>query len=137
MRYLALVTDYDGTLATHGKVSDATATAIQRLRNSGRHAILATGRRPEDVRTVCPYIDAFSQVVAENGALVFDPKQREGTLLGRATASQFLRMLRGVKYYSTRSRNSHRLYPYGQSSENTCTHSGLGKSGQRDKVCTA
>jgi HAD superfamily hydrolase (TIGR01484 family) len=95
MRYLALVTDYDGTLASHGKVSDATATAIQRLRNSGRHAILATGRRLEDVRTVCPYIDAFSQVVAENGALVFDPKRREATLLAEPLPASFLRMLPG------------------------------------------
>jgi hydroxymethylpyrimidine pyrophosphatase-like HAD family hydrolase len=94
MRYLALVTDYDGTLAAHGKVSDATVTAIQRLRNSRRHAILATGRRLEDVRRVCPYIDAFSQVVAENGALVYDPKRREVTLLAEPLPASFLRMLR-------------------------------------------
>ncbi|WP_410708144.1 HAD family hydrolase [Bradyrhizobium sp. BWA-3-5] len=61
MRYLALITD--GTLATGGSVSEATAAAVQRLRASGRHVILATGRRLDDLLTICPFIEAFSYVV--------------------------------------------------------------------------
>lgn len=81
MRYLALITDYDGTLSTAGNVSDATATAVQRLQASGRHVILATGRRLDDLLTFCPFIEAFSYVVAENGALAYEPSSRETTLL--------------------------------------------------------
>ena len=74
MRYLGLVTDYDDTLAAGGTVSNVTAEALGRLRASGRHAILATGRRLNDLLEICPFIDLFSYVVAENGALVYEPK---------------------------------------------------------------
>jgi phosphoglycolate phosphatase (TIGR01487 family) len=91
MRYLGLVTDYDGTLATDGIVSSAAAAAIKRLRTSGRHAILATGRRLNDLLAVCPFVDLFSYVVAENGALVYEPKKRETTLLAEPLPDRFLK----------------------------------------------
>ena len=91
MRYLGLVTDYDSTLATGGTVSSETAAAIQRLRTSGRHAILATGRRLNDLLAICPCVDLFTYVVAENGALVYEPKTRETTLLAEPLPDQFLK----------------------------------------------
>jgi len=93
MRYLGLVTDYDGTLAKDGTVSNLTAAAIKRLRRSGRHAILATGRRLNDLLAVCPFVDLFSYVVAENGALVYEPKKRETTLLAEPLPDRFLKAL--------------------------------------------
>jgi hydroxymethylpyrimidine pyrophosphatase-like HAD family hydrolase len=45
MRYLALATDYDGTVATDGQMLVDAISAITRLRKSGRRAILLTGRR--------------------------------------------------------------------------------------------
>jgi len=93
MRYLGLVTDYDGTLAKDGTVSTLTAAAIKRLRRSGRHAILATGRRLNDLLAVCPFVDLFSYVVAENGALVYEPKKRETTLLAEPLPDRFLKAL--------------------------------------------
>ncbi|MGE5358825.1 MAG: HAD family hydrolase [Bacteroidales bacterium] len=45
MRYLGLACDYDGTLATAGKVDDPTLEALRRLRASGRRLTLVTGRR--------------------------------------------------------------------------------------------
>ena len=52
MRYLALATDYDGTLATNGHASADAIAAIARLRESGRRAILVTGRRLEELSKV-------------------------------------------------------------------------------------
>ena len=49
MRYLVLVTDYDGTIATGGKADESTLSALERLRMSGRRAILLTGRRLDDL----------------------------------------------------------------------------------------
>jgi hydroxymethylpyrimidine pyrophosphatase-like HAD family hydrolase len=49
MRYLVLVTDYDGTIATAGKAESAALLALERLRMSGRRAILLTGRRVDDI----------------------------------------------------------------------------------------
>lgn len=47
MHYLALVTDYDETLASDGRVEQETMAAVARVRSSGRHVILATGRTLE------------------------------------------------------------------------------------------
>lgn len=38
MRYLALVTDYDDTLAKNGRVMASVAVALERLRTSGRQS---------------------------------------------------------------------------------------------------
>jgi HAD superfamily hydrolase (TIGR01484 family) len=82
MHYLALATDYDGTLAHHGKVSRPTLKAVKRLKASGRKLILVTGRELEELRTIFPEVDeVFDRVVAENGALLYDPQTKRETLL--------------------------------------------------------
>lgn len=52
MRYLVLATDYDGTLAAHGKVPASTLESLKRLRTSGRNLILVTGRHLPDLNIV-------------------------------------------------------------------------------------
>jgi HAD superfamily hydrolase (TIGR01484 family) len=94
MRYLALATDYDGTLATHGQADPAALAAIERLRVSGRRAVLLTGRRVDDLLSVCPRLRLFDYVVAENGAVLYDPRTREQTCLGKLPSGQFLQRLR-------------------------------------------
>jgi hydroxymethylpyrimidine pyrophosphatase-like HAD family hydrolase len=49
MRYVALATDFDGTLAHDGVVEDRTIQALQTLRRSDRFLILVTGRLLEDL----------------------------------------------------------------------------------------
>ena len=51
MYFVALATDYDGTLAQHGQVDAATRQAIEDLRQSGRKVILVTGRTLADLET--------------------------------------------------------------------------------------
>ena len=94
MRYLALVADYDGTLACHDRVADETAQALERLRTSGRRAILVTGRRLEDLLAVFPRVQLFDLVVAENGAIVYDPGTREEIRLGNPPAKRLIQSLR-------------------------------------------
>ena len=93
MRYLALATDYDGTIAINGRASPAALHAIARLRASGRRAILVTGRRLEELLTVLPQIELFDYVVAENGAVVYAPATREETLLGKPPPAEFIQRL--------------------------------------------
>src|SRR5678816_2740882 len=51
MRYKALATDYDGTLAHHGLVDPATIDAVTSLREQGTKVLLVTGREfPELLR---------------------------------------------------------------------------------------
>ena len=64
MHYLILATDYDGTLAKDGKVSEATLDALKRLQKSGRKLILVTGRQVEDLCQAFPETSLFDCVVA-------------------------------------------------------------------------
>ncbi len=94
MRYLALATDYDGTLAHDGRVDEATLAALERLRQSGRRLILVTGRELEDLQKTFSRLDLFDRVVAENGALLYRPAAKEEKVLGAAPPRSFLEMLR-------------------------------------------
>src|SRR3569832_1859001 len=82
MRYYALATDYDGTLAHNGKVDDGTYAALEHLRTTRHKLILVTGRRLTDLMTVFDRIEIFDRIVAENGALVYNPATREEQVLG-------------------------------------------------------
>lgn len=99
MRYLALATDYDGTLSSDDRVSDQTIRALQRLRVSGRRAILVTGRRLDDLLEVCSCVHLFDRVVAENGAIVYAPDSREETPLANPPSKLLIQGLqaRGVE----------------------------------------
>ncbi len=94
MRYLAFATDFDNTLASEGRVGASARAALGRLRASGRRAILVTGRRLEDLLRVCECADLFDYVVAENGALLYEPKSREIELLGEPPPGTFVEVLR-------------------------------------------
>lgn len=94
MRYLALCCDYDGTIAHHGRVSERTLAAMQKLRASGRRLLLITGRELDDLEKIFPHLDIFDRVVAENGALLFRPETREERLLGEPPPKAFSVALR-------------------------------------------
>lgn len=93
MRYLALVTDYDGVIASAGRPSDTALAALGRLRASGRRAILITGRRVQDLLEILPQLDLFDIVVAENGAVIYEPATRKETSLANPPPSHFLERL--------------------------------------------
>ncbi len=98
MRYLALATDYDGTLAHHGAIDDAMVNALERLRATGRKLILLTGRMLDDLIRICPHLALFDRVVAENGALLYRPDNKSETILGERPPDKFIESLqrRGV-----------------------------------------
>jgi HAD superfamily hydrolase (TIGR01484 family) len=77
MRYLALATDYDGTLATDGRVPDHVVSALERLRASDRRLLMVTGRELDELQTVFDRFDLFEWIVAENGGLLFSPETKE------------------------------------------------------------
>jgi HAD superfamily hydrolase (TIGR01484 family) len=96
MRYMALATDYDGTLATDGRISHEAASALERLRASGRRVILATGRTLEDLQAVCPRLDLFDYVVAENGGVLYDPRTKKETVLAARPPDTFIQRLKSL-----------------------------------------
>ncbi len=94
MRYRALATDYDGTIAHDGRVDEPTLDALRRLRESGRKLLLVTGRELDDLFTVFPHTDLFDRVVAENGALVYRPDTKDARPLAEPPPPQLVERLR-------------------------------------------
>lgn len=94
MRYHALATDYDGTIARHGTVSEAALDALRRLKDSKRKLVLVTGRQLEDLQTVFPATDLFDALVVENGAVFVRPAEREIVELAPVPPEALVRTLR-------------------------------------------
>lgn len=99
MRCRAIASDYDGTLAENGRVRDDVLDALRRFKESGRSVILVTGRVLPELREVCPELDVFDAIVAENGAVLYVPGEDEAECpLCDAPPAELERMLamRGV-----------------------------------------
>ena len=73
MRYHTLATDYDGTIAHDGIVDEATTAALVRAKEAGLRLLLVTGRELDDLFATFDHWNLFERIVAENGALLFDP----------------------------------------------------------------
>jgi HAD superfamily hydrolase (TIGR01484 family) len=94
MRYLVLACDYDGTLALHGRVDEATLAALQRVLASGRKLILVTGRELDDLARTFSHQQLFEWIVAENGALLYHPASQQEKVLCERPPQAFLDRLR-------------------------------------------
>jgi hydroxymethylpyrimidine pyrophosphatase-like HAD family hydrolase len=99
LRFRAIATDYDSTLATEGYAFPPAMTALRQAQADGRKLILVTGRELESLRSVFPGMAMFDLVVAENGALLFSPASSRERLLCQAVPNGLLTALqrRGVK----------------------------------------
>jgi HAD superfamily hydrolase (TIGR01484 family) len=98
MYFLALATDYDGTIAHHGIVKPETVAALKRCKESGRRLIMVTGRELPDLKRAFPEVKIFDRVIAENGAVIYDPQTEEERVIAEAAPAIFVERLkqRGV-----------------------------------------
>ncbi len=76
-------------------VDEATIRAIERLIRSGRNLIIVTGRELSDLQSAFPRLDLCQRVVAENGAVLFNPATREKRTLAERLPQRLLDNLRG------------------------------------------
>ncbi|MEH2184942.1 MAG: HAD family hydrolase [Nostoc sp.] len=65
-----------------------------RLRSFGYKLILVTGRQLDELLQVFAQVDLFDYVVAENGALLYSPANRQEKLLGSQPPAEFINALR-------------------------------------------
>src|SRR4051812_7891682 len=87
MQWHVLACDYDGTLAHDGVLTAPTAAALDRFRAASGQLLMVTGRELGDLQRVCPALDQFDWIVAENGALLYRPVDGTSRLLcGSASA---------------------------------------------------
>ena len=84
LKYHALATDYDGTLAYRGLVEATTTAALQRVRDAGLYLMLVTGRQIESLEHTFANLDLFHRVIAENGAVIYEPATGRLELLAPA-----------------------------------------------------
>lgn len=94
MRFTVLACDYDGTIARDGHVDDETAWDLGRVRTSGRRLVLVTGRDLPTLRSVCPHLDLFDVVIAENGALLYQPEDGSEHPLAEPPPAELVERLR-------------------------------------------
>jgi hydroxymethylpyrimidine pyrophosphatase-like HAD family hydrolase len=94
MRFRALASDYDGTLAHDGRVDAATWEALAALRASGRRLLLVTGRELNELLALLPEATLFDRIVAENGAVTLSPATGAVRLLGEPPPAAFVAELR-------------------------------------------
>lgn len=94
MHYVALATDYDGTIAHNGEVDEPTLAALERLRGASRRLVLVTGRELDDLIRCMPRLDLFDIVVAENGALLYWPATKQERTLAAPPPPEFAQRLR-------------------------------------------
>jgi hydroxymethylpyrimidine pyrophosphatase-like HAD family hydrolase len=94
MQLAAFALDYDGTLATDGRVADETLDALRRVKAAGLRLLLLSGRELGDLQKVFPRYDLFDAIVAENGGLLLRPALHEERVLGLAPPAGFIAALR-------------------------------------------
>ncbi len=94
MRFAALATDYDGTLAKDELVDSETIEALRRLRRTGRRAILVTGRTLRTLRNVFPCLGEFDCIVAENGGTLYNPATSSERMLASGPPEALVELLR-------------------------------------------
>jgi hydroxymethylpyrimidine pyrophosphatase-like HAD family hydrolase len=96
MRFDALATDYDGTIAHDGVVDEPTLEALHRARDAGLRLVMVTGRELTDLFNIFPGTDLFHRVVAENGAVLYDPMTTSVEVLGSAPPQPLLDRLSDI-----------------------------------------
>jgi hypothetical protein len=92
--FAALATDYDGTLATDGRVQREVLDELRRFRAAGHELIMVTGRELPDLKRVFPHFELFDRIVAENGALLYRPQTQQEQLLAEPACEQLVKALR-------------------------------------------
>jgi hydroxymethylpyrimidine pyrophosphatase-like HAD family hydrolase len=81
VRYKVLAIDFDGTLAHDGRVDESTVNGLRQARAGAVQLVMVTGRELSDLFNTFDHSDLFDLIVAENGAVLYDPaSQRIETL---------------------------------------------------------
>jgi hydroxymethylpyrimidine pyrophosphatase-like HAD family hydrolase len=97
LTFRALATDYDGTLACDGRVDEATVAALERARDTGIRLLLVTGRELPSLFNTFAQTGVFDLVVAENGAVLYDPSTTNVERLGPAPPPELIDALQRAR----------------------------------------
>src|SRR5688500_12443606 len=96
MNFDALAIDYDGTIAHDGVVDESTLEALRRAREAGLRLVMVTGRELTDLFNTFSGTDLFDRIVAENGAVLYEPATKSIEVRATAPPQPFLERLAGI-----------------------------------------
>lgn len=83
-----LVTDLDNTLLTTEKtVSPVNKESIDRFRSAGGYFTIATGRTLSEAKEIIDILELDIPAILGNGAVLYDPKTEESTILDHISPS--------------------------------------------------
>lgn len=95
MRYHALAADYDGTLAHHGLIDEDTWAVLRKFRETRRKLVMVTGRQLDELLAILrAHAKLFDRIVAENGAVIYEPAVNETRVLCEGPPPAFADELR-------------------------------------------
>jgi hydroxymethylpyrimidine pyrophosphatase-like HAD family hydrolase len=77
MHISVIATDFDGTVAEGDRLAPEAGRALRRWREAGRTSVLVSGRPFEFLRDLQEREQAFDLIVAENGAVLYNPYSDE------------------------------------------------------------
>jgi hydroxymethylpyrimidine pyrophosphatase-like HAD family hydrolase len=77
MHISVIATDFDGTVAEGDRLAPEAGRALRRWREAGRTSVLVSGRPFEFLRDLQERERAFDLIVAENGAVLYNPYSDE------------------------------------------------------------
>ena len=80
MHITVVATDFDGTIAQDEQIDPDVARVLRRLRAAGTLTVLVSGRPFEFLHTLQDRTQAFDLIVAENGAVLYNPRTDEISL---------------------------------------------------------
>jgi hydroxymethylpyrimidine pyrophosphatase-like HAD family hydrolase len=99
-----LAMDYDGTIATKGKIAGNVEKALLQVKENGYLIGIVTGRGFDDLLRICPQIKIFDLIVAENGAILYFPSQDKIDHLASKPPIEFIARLmeHSIPFYQNR-----------------------------------
>ena len=77
MHISVIATDFDGTISSGDQLAPGAAQVLRRWRQAGQVAVLVSGRPFEFLRELQERVQAFDLIVAENGAVLYNPHTDE------------------------------------------------------------
>lgn len=80
MHISIIATDFDGTTSRGEGLDSEVGHLVRRLREAGRVTVLVSGRPFEFLRNLQEQEQAFDLIVAENGAVLYNPRTDEARL---------------------------------------------------------
>lgn len=77
MHISVIATDFDGTISAGDRLAPDAGRALRRWREAGRFTVLVSGRPFEFLHDLQDREQVFDLIVAENGAVLYDPQTDE------------------------------------------------------------